>query len=162
MLKRKYSIKSHKSGVYLWSKKKVIAQESNFDDRPSEACYDETIALSSDKISVDLQNLDLQIKSMITKTDFPAGERTRAGKMASCNVCGKQGPMSGMPRHIESNHITGVIHACDICGKVSRSRNAFRQHMSKVHETINYWFSGQGTFTVGMPGSTEGLVDTDL
>ena len=53
--------------------------------------------------------------------------------MATCNACGKQGPFKHMPQHIEANHITGLSHACDICGKVTRSRDAFRQHKSKTH-----------------------------
>ena len=70
-----------------------------------------------------MQDLDEQIKSMITKSDLSAGPGK--GKLATCNVCGKQGPYMVLPRHIEANHITGVSHACDICGKVSRSRNTF-------------------------------------
>ena len=42
-----------------------------------------------------------------------------------------------MPRHVESNHITGVSHACDICGKVSRSRSALSQHMNTIHKDQN-------------------------
>ena len=42
-----------------------------------------------------------------------------------------------MPRHVESNHITGVSHACDICGKVSRSRNALSMHkLNRCHRKI--------------------------
>ena len=95
---------------------------------------DTTIALSNDKINVELQDLDEQIKSMITKSDLPAGPGK--GKLATCNVCGKQGPYMVLPRHIEANHITGVSHACDICGKVSRSRNTLNKHISKFHKLI--------------------------
>ena len=83
-------------------------------------------------MSVDLQNLDEQIKSMI-KSEISAGP----GKeyMASCNVCGKEGPYFNMPNHVETNHITGVTHVCDICGKNSRSRNALRMHVSSFHDS---------------------------
>ena len=90
--------------------------------------HDSTVALTSDKIVVELQDLDDQIKSMITKSDISYRNNYSAGKMASCNICGKEGPYMTMPRHIEANHITGVSHACDICGKVSRSRNALKTH----------------------------------
>ena len=69
-------------------------------------------------VSADLEDLDDQIRSMITKSDVSAGGRI--GKMSTCNICGKEGPYSAMPRHIEANHITGVSHACDICGYTSR------------------------------------------
>ena len=80
--------------------------------------HDSVVAVTSDKISVDLQDLDQQIMSMITKSEVSAGNGH--GKMATCNICGKQGPFHHMPNHIEANHITGLSHACDICGKVSR------------------------------------------
>ena len=39
-----------------------------------------------------------------------------------------------MVRHIEANHITGVSHSCDICGRTSRSRNALRKHKYENHK----------------------------
>ena len=109
---------------------------------PSKAFFDTAIALTQDKISVDLEDLDEQIKSMFTKTDLPAGGDR--GYLATCNVCGKQLPLKVMPSHIEANHITGVSHACDICGKVSRSRKALRMHISRQHGSLHL-VSGQET-----------------
>ena len=101
--------------------------KSNFESQSSKGPYDTTVAVRNDKINVEFQELDEQIRSMITKSDISAGPGK--GKMASCNVCGKEGPYQLMPRHIEANHITGVSHACDICGKVSRSKNALNTHI---------------------------------
>ena len=81
-------------------------------------CFDTAIALTQDKISVNLEDLDEQIKSMFTKTDLPAGGDR--GYLATCNVCEKQLPLKMMPNHIEANHITSSSHACNICGKLSR------------------------------------------
>ena len=109
---------------------------TNFEDQSTtKGSHDTTVALRNDKISVELQDLDQQIQSMITKSDISAGPGK--GKMASCNVCGKQGPYNVMPRHVEANHITGVSHACDICGKVSRSRSALSQHVTIRHRDQN-------------------------
>ena len=108
----------------------------------SKAFCDTAIALTQDKISVDLEELDEQIKSMFSKTDLPAGGDR--GYLATCNVCGKQLPLKVMPSHIEANHITGVSHACDICGKVSRSRNSLRMHVSRQHDSLRL-VSGQET-----------------
>ena len=88
-----------------------------------------SLALNNTKVSVELDELDAQIKSMMTKSDTSCGK----GKLATCNVCGKEGPAMGMPRHIEANHITGVSHSCNICGKVSRSRHALRAHNDRCH-----------------------------
>ena len=103
---------------------------SNFEVPPSKGSVDTAIALTKDKVSVDLQDLDEQIRSMINRSDISAGNGQ--GKMATCNVCGKEGSYKDMPRHVEANHITGVSHACDICGKVTRSRNALRTHKFKA------------------------------
>ena len=105
--------------------KKEICQnieESQSESKSKGVFFNEScvpvVAVTNDKISADLQDLDQQIMSMITKSEVSAGNGQ--GKMATCNICGKQGPFHHMPNHIEANHITGLSHACDICGKVSR------------------------------------------
>ena len=109
--------------------------ESNFEQTspPKRSCAS-TVALTNEKICVNLDlGLDEQIKSMITKSDIRASNGQ--GILATCNICGKEGPSNAMPRHIEANHITGVSHTCDVCGKVSRSRNALRVHVSTFHHS---------------------------
>ena len=89
---------------------------------------DTTIALSND---VNIEALDQQIESRVTKSDISAGNNQ--GKVGSCNVCGKEGSYTNIKQHIEANHITGVSHVCDICGNIYRSRNCLRVHMSRMH-----------------------------
>ena len=103
----------------------------NFEERSPQGYFDTTASVTNDKISVDLQDLDEQIRSMITRTDLSAG--AGKGKLASCNVCGKEGPTMAMSRHVEAHHITGVSHACDLCGKISRSRNGLNTHKITNH-----------------------------
>ena len=91
--------------------------------------------------SADLQRLDEQISSMITKSNISAG--TGKGYLATCNVCGKQGPSNSMPRHVEANHISGISHTCDICGTSSRSRNGLRHHKKDYHKDQSF-VSGPG------------------
>ena len=95
---------------------------------------DSTVAVQENQISIGLQDLDDKIRSMMTITDVRSADGK--GYMASCNICGKQGPSRNMPTHIEGNHITGVSHTCDICGKASRSREARRPHRIKKHNNI--------------------------
>ena len=80
--------------------------------------FDTAIAVNHEKVSSDGQDLDVQIKSMITRSDIRSANGQ--GFMAKCNICGKEGPFNTMPRHVEAYHIEGVSHACDICGKISR------------------------------------------
>ena len=110
----------------------------NFEKPSSQDSFDKTVALTKDKICVDLEDLDQQIRSMITKSDLTTG--TGQGKMATCNICGKQGPYFNMPNHVEAKHITGLSHACDICGKLSRSRKHYTCTSNIFMIIANYFF----------------------
>ena len=81
------------------------------------------------------QDLDDQIKSMMTKTDV----KTATGQhyIATCNICGKEAATHNIQSHIEANHITGVSHACDLCGKTSRSRKVLNNHKNTCHKIIS-------------------------
>ena len=83
------------------------------------------VAVSNEnKIFADSSGLDEQIRSMITKTDISLGPGK--GKLAKCNICGKEAPYMSLPRHVEANHLEGVSHSCNICGAISRSKNGLR------------------------------------
>ena len=105
-------------------------------DNQTSASSDTRVATISKNATVnaDLEDLDNQIRSMITKSNVNHGNGK--GKIASCNICGKEGPYGGMPRHVEAYHITGVSHPCDICGSISRSKHGLNQHMKKYHNAI--------------------------
>ena len=87
--------------------------------------------LSGTLVSLEAQQLDEEVKSMmeVSENMVQIGNRTRPAKI--CKVCGKEGYTTDIKRHIEANHIfSQVSHASDICGKVSRSRNGLRIHKS--------------------------------
>ena len=105
---------------------------ANHEIQYSDGKNDKTVALAYTRASLELHNLDEQIRSMITKSDISAG--AGKGLLATCNVCGKEGSYRHMPSHVEANHITGVSHSCDICGKTSRSRDALSHHRAKYHK----------------------------
>ena len=90
-----------------------------------------TVAVTNNQIGTNLQELKEQIKTMMTTTDVRSADGK--GYIATCNICGKEAPSRNMPGHIEANHITGVSHPCDLCGKVSRSRDALRMHKNRDH-----------------------------
>ena len=79
---------------------------------------EEPIPSLKEAVAVELGQLDQQIESMTSVTDRT--EPTRGGKIFACKVCGKEGSRKDVGRHIESKHITGVVHNCDICGKTAR------------------------------------------
>ena len=84
-------------------------------------------------VSVDLQQLDDQIKSMMEPSGNSIMIGQRKVKTLICKMCGKEGQKADMTRHIEANHITGLSHTCDICSKTCKSRDALRQHKYKEH-----------------------------
>ena len=89
------------------------------------------VAISNTTISAAPADLDKQIKSMMTLANVLSNDGRN--RLAICNVCGKEGPSNNMPSHIEANHIIGVSHSCNICGKSSRSRDALRKHKYRCH-----------------------------
>ena len=85
-------------------------------------------------ITTEAHQLEEQVKSMmrVTENNITSGKRTV--KAYACNVCGKEGHQGNILTHIEANHIASDIsHACDICGKTSRSRHGLRQHKVREH-----------------------------
>ena len=94
--------------------------------------YDTAAVAKNTGIDVDQQNFDEHIQSMITKSDVSSGKGKKL-KLATCNICGKEAAFQNMPRHIEAKHITGVSHACGICGKTSKSKHGLLQHKLMNH-----------------------------
>ena len=95
---------------------------------------DTVVAVENSSANPNLQDLDDQIKSMMTKTDVKTGKSQEY--LASCNICGKEAVFKNIQRHIEANHIIGVSHSCNICGKTSKSRNALGVHKHTYHKTL--------------------------
>jgi len=89
------------------------------------------VAIPNFKVASNREDLDEQIKSMMGLSEN-RNKGSQHGNARICKVCGKEGFMGNIQTHIESNHITGLSFNCELCGKISRSRNALRMHMSKV------------------------------
>ena len=134
-----------KNQSFKREKSQIIPNPTFNPDEENFADLDTRIAVMNENtpISADLQGLDQQIRSMITRNDTSVQSGSTMRKMATCNICGKEGPYISMPRHIEANHITGVSHACEIYGTNSRSKHGLKQHKLKHHN---------GDFVVSGPG----------
>ena len=116
--------------------KRKTAKQSSAPSRPQYKTPPSTstvIATENSSTDANNQDLDDQINSVITKN----GSKGPNGReLFSCNICGKQGKPSHLRDHIEANHITGLSHACNICGKASRSRSALRMHKNDYHKNM--------------------------
>ena len=112
-------------------KEKLSHKMKSTSINPESQPYDTTVsAIDTNKtVNASLGDLDRQISSMITRSDVSI----KNGKLATCNICGKEGIYQSVSRHIEANHIAGVSHTCEICGTISRSRYGLRQHEIKRH-----------------------------
>ena len=84
-------------------------------------------------VSEESNELDQQIKSMILSSKNFITNHGRRRKAFLCKVCGKEMRYADLKRHIEANHLKGVSHSCDVCGKISRSRDGLRVHIYKKH-----------------------------
>ena len=85
-------------------------------------------------LNVETSHLDQQIKSMIGLSENMLTYGSKTIRARVCKVCGKEGDITNLKTHIESNHIrSDVSHSCDICGKISRSRNGLRKHKAREH-----------------------------
>ena len=87
-----------------------------------------TVAISNQSLSGNFQDLDYQIKSIMTLGKMN-GKKTNY----SCNVCGKEGVYGHIKNHIEVNHIEGVSIPCNLCDKQFRSRPALKKHNLDHH-----------------------------
>ena len=83
----------------------------------------------------DIQEMNEQITSMISKSDVFLTGPGREGRRASkCNMCGKVGTKSLLRVPIEAHHINAIRRECDICGKSFKTRNALASHKAIQHK----------------------------
>ena len=82
--------------------------------------------------NTNIESLDQQVKSMMIFSDNAAPNK-RQGRARICKVCGKEGLMDTIMKHIEANHISGISIPCDLCGNSFKSRNVLASHKSQQH-----------------------------
>jgi len=112
----------------------LIVSTSTESDKTYENSKERTVSVTDYTVAADLQDLDEQIKSMMEVSENILGGVFGNRKARVCKLCGKEGLQSDIKKHIESNHITGVSHTCNICGKATRSRNGLAVHKSIHHK----------------------------
>ena len=95
-----------------------------------------------------LKQLDKRIQSMIKSVPRkPPTKKGESGRIHICKVCGKEGSASHLIEHVEANHITGVFHPCNSCGKSFKARYTLSQHVSRIHPgSVNWGFPGFHVF----------------
>ena len=105
------------------------AKLPNTDDVKLSFQTDKILSLVKSTASDDSRQLDEQISSMMEATEnFMTRKSGQRSKAFICKVCGKEAEFTDLKRHIESVHISGMTHSCEICGKISRSKCGLRRH----------------------------------
>ena len=89
-----------------------------------------TVAVANEN-SADIQKLDEQINSLMTKS---SRKNIRGMPIYICNVCGKEGKHSQVRDHIEAKHLEGISVPCNYCEKMFRSRHSKAVHVSLYHK----------------------------
>ena len=65
-------------------------------------------------------NVEIRVRAPPRSHHVVRDKMVNHRRISKCNICGYEGPRSFVVRHIEANHITGVSHPCEICGKSAR------------------------------------------
>ena len=83
--------------------------------------------------SSEFKELDEKVYSMMEKSGnfLPNGSRRKA---YICKTCGKEGMGNDIKKHIEANHLEGIVLPCKHCEKTFRCRNSFTSHMRNQHQ----------------------------
>ena len=110
-----------------------LKKDVKFENESAHAVGEKTLALvnSPSKNYTDIDDLDQQVKSMMAFSENSYDKD--GGRLNMCKVCGREGRFVEIIQHIEANHIVGISIPCDRCGKVFKSRNTLRSHISKQH-----------------------------
>jgi len=132
LLQNKPSIPVQKT-IYSQNEAVTPNLANSVDTVETEPYQEGTVAVTDLNVATDLQDLDYMIKTMAEATEKTTFKGNQNRPVFVCKVCDKEDTWTNMRDHIESNHITGVSHTCNICGVNSRSRNAMRQHKKKKH-----------------------------
>ena len=125
--------KLHKLGPT--SKNNNLKKNVSLQNGQNQTVNEKSLALVNDTTNnTDLERLDKQVKSMMRLSDNTDPRNKKYGKARFCNVCGKEGSMADIMKHIEANHITGISIPCDPCGKAFKSRDSLKVHKYRLHK----------------------------
>ena len=122
---------------------KVVDEKGKYDKDASEENTKKSSqppSLPNQQDRSKLQALQEKVNAMMEKTDNPVftGKQASDGtsneeKVYICKMCGKEGRVTQISNHIETNHLQGISIPCGFCGKVFTTRNALTIHQTLIH-----------------------------
>ena len=131
---RKQSMKPTQKLSNVSSKEYLIAktEPSDFDVRTPQT---NTLSLpAGTTFSVDLKEQEEKVMSMVEKSEKRITVGTQIKRAFTCRICGKEGMVTDIKRHIESAHMEGLSIPCNFCEKTCRSRKGLIDHIARHHK----------------------------
>ena len=92
---------------------------------------DKSLALSSSDESYDsLEKLEEKLKTFMIKSENLLANKSQRATI--CKLCGKEGMISDIKKHIEANHLEGINLPCNHCERVFKSSRTLKDHV-RIH-----------------------------
>ena len=89
---------------------------------------DKSLALSSsDESYGSLEKLEEKLKTFMIKSENLLPNKSQRATI--CKLCGKEGMISDIKKHIEANHLEGINLPCNHCGRVFKSSRTLKDHI---------------------------------
>ena len=139
---RQISTSNTTNSIIATSKDATKSKEftNSFDMIPS---VETAISLIDNSATTDLAQLDQKVKSLMRSSENRIDKEQRRARI--CKVCGKEGTMTNIMRHITANHMTNISIPCNACGKTLHTSNALNMHkrscqgLSSINISSRLW-----------------------
>ena len=96
-------------------------------------CQDFGKSIKDEKVYTNIQEMNEQIKLLISNSDVFLTGRHSGTRASKCNICGKLGSRSVIRDHIKADHISAIRRGCDLCGRTFKTRNSLMTHKIIKH-----------------------------
>ena len=78
--------------------------------------------------------LEAKLKTFMIKSENLLPNKSQRATI--CKLCGKEGMISDIKKHIEANHLEGIKLPCNQCERVFKSSRTLKDHI-RTHQTAS-------------------------
>ena len=110
-------------------------KEQTFDNMANHVIEEKAMALSNLNGSYDsLDKLEGKLKTFMIKSENLLPNKSQRATI--CKLCGKEGMISDIKKHIEANHLEGINLPCNQCERVFKSSRTLKDHI-RAHQNAS-------------------------